>query len=78
METRITNIVLEKDRFIVFALINGNEEVNVFMPEVTAKDIQAWVIEREAYYASLDTKLEELKAELITLEGKYADVVEVK
>lgn len=58
------NIVLNGDRFTVFAEINGNEEMNTFMPQVTAKDIKDWASERETYYDELARKEEELKAEL--------------
>jgi hypothetical protein len=74
----ITNITLKGDRFVVFANINGIDEVNTFMPEVTAKDINNWVAERQAYYSGLNTKLETLKAELVNLEAKYSDVPEIK
>ena len=60
----ITNVCLEKDRFKVFATIEGNEEVMVFMPEVTAQEIRDWHTEREAYYADLKLKEEELKETL--------------
>ncbi len=68
METKITNIVLDKDRFTVFAKILGNEEINTFMPEVTAQDIRNWISERVAYYQSLHEKEEELKDELMNIE----------
>lgn len=58
------NIVLNGDRFTVFAEINGNEEINTFMPQVTAKEIKDWASEREAYYDELARKEEELKEEL--------------
>jgi hypothetical protein len=61
METKITNIVLDIDRFIVFATINGVEEKNIFMPEVTANDILVWLNERIEYYDSLKIKEDELK-----------------
>lgn len=62
--TRITNIILNVDRFQVFALINGIEEKNTFMPDVTAADILAWVEERVAYYASLNLRRQQLLEEL--------------
>lgn len=61
----ITNIVLNKDRFTVYALIDGVEESNTFMPEVTAQDIKDWCNERLAFYEGLNIKLEELKNELV-------------
>jgi hypothetical protein len=68
METRITNIILEGSRFRIFAIILGNEETNVFAPEVTAQDIRDWVAERVEYYQELRLKEEALKEELINVE----------
>lgn len=65
METQITNIVLEGNRFRVFATIEGNNEVNTFMPEVKAQDIKDWVFEREKYYQELKEKEALLQEELI-------------
>jgi hypothetical protein len=58
----ITNIVLEKDRFKVFATINGVEKVNLFKPEVTAKEIIDWVQTEAQYYEDLKAKEIELKS----------------
>lgn len=60
----IKNVVLEKNRFRVFIEIDGNEETNVFLPEVTAQEIKDWHAEREAYYAFLKSREEQLKQEL--------------
>jgi hypothetical protein len=67
METRITNIVLNGDRFTVFASIKGNDEVRSFMPEVTAQDIKNWVNERILYYEELEQKNNELQEELTNI-----------
>jgi hypothetical protein len=74
----ITNIILKDNRFTVFAKIDDKEEVMTFMPEVTAKDITAWLQEKIDYNASLNVKLEQLKAELVGLEAKYSEVPEIK
>lgn len=68
METKIKNITLSGDRFQVFAVICGNEEVNTFMPDVTASVIKEWVAERQAYYEELKTKELELQEELLNIE----------
>lgn len=68
METRITNIVLEKNHFIVFATILGNEETMGFDENATAENIKQWVIDRKAYYQDLKTKEEELKEDLLNVE----------
>jgi hypothetical protein len=60
----IKSLALEKDRFRVFIEIDGNEETNVFPPEVTAQEIRDWHAEREAYYAFLKSREEELNQEL--------------
>ena len=65
MDTRITNIVLDRNRFTVFATIIGNEEINTFHEEVTAQDITAWVDERKAYYQMLLDKESSLIEELV-------------
>ena len=65
----ITNIVLDKNRFLVFVdFSNGIQETNVFMPEVTAQDIRDWVLERQVYYDDLETKEQALKDELLNLQ----------
>jgi hypothetical protein len=64
--SRITNIVLNKDRFIVFVEFSNNiNEENTFMPDVTADDIKNWVKEREIYYNELEQKEQNLKNELL-------------
>jgi hypothetical protein len=55
-ETKITNIVLDKDRFTVFATILGNEEEKTFTEEVTVKDIREWVRDQKQYYQGLKNK----------------------
>jgi len=65
---KITNIVLEWDRFVVFASFWDNEEVSTFMPEVTAQDIKNWVLERKTYFEELERKEEELKTDLLNIE----------
>lgn len=65
MGTRITNIVLDGDRFRVFATVNGNDEVTVFPASVTALDIRTWLDARVAYYEELLAKEAELKDELL-------------
>lgn len=65
---KITNIALNKDRFIVFIeLSNGIIEENTFMPEVTAEDIRNWLNERVIYYNVLAEKEQQLKDELLNL-----------
>ena len=61
MEYKITNIVLEGNRFRVFIEVNGIEENNLFMPEVTATEIRQWAEERALFYQELKEKEEELK-----------------
>jgi len=78
MTATIKNIVLKDSRFIVFATINGVDETNAFMPEATAKDITTWMDERAAYHGTLGAKLIALKAELVGLDVKYADIGGVK
>ena len=65
MDTRITNIVLDRNRFTVFATILGNEEVTTFTEDVTAQDITAWVEERRVYYQTLLDKEASLIEELV-------------
>lgn len=66
MKAEITNIVLENDRFRVFVRFeNGVEENNLFMPEVTADDIRAWVADRKQYFLDLQAQELELKEELL-------------
>lgn len=65
MEYKITNIVLEGNRFRVFIEVNGIEENNLFMPEVTSIEIRQWAEERALFYQELKEKEEELKNELI-------------
>lgn len=64
MQSKITNIVLEGNRFRVWAIINGIEEQMLFMPDVTSEDIKKWEEEREQYYVELAIKEEQLKQEL--------------
>ena len=68
MQTHITNIQLIGDRFQVFAHIMGNDEVNTFMPGVTAQDIKNWVAERIAYYELLKEQELALQQELLNIE----------
>jgi hypothetical protein len=68
MIAKITNIVLEWDRFIVFASIWDNQETITFMSEVIAQDIKNWVLERKTYYEWLEIKEEELKTDLLNIE----------
>lgn len=65
MEYKITNIVLEGSRFRVFIEINGIEENNLFMPDITSTEIRQWAEERALFYQELKEKEEELKNELI-------------
>lgn len=65
MEYKITNIILEGNRFRVFIEVNGIEENNLFMPEVTSTEIRQWAEERALFYQELKEKEEELKNELI-------------
>lgn len=65
MEYKITNIILEGNRFRVFIEVNGIEENNLFMPEVTSIEIRQWAEERALFYQELKEKEEELKNELI-------------
>ena len=64
--TKPTNIVLEGNRFIVYVTLpNGMAEENTFLPHETADDISRWIDGRVQYYADLEAKLEQLKAELM-------------
>lgn len=65
MEYKITNIVLEGNRFRVFIEVNGIEENNLFMPDITSTEIRQWAEERALFYQELKEKEEELKNELI-------------
>lgn len=65
MEAKITNVILEGNRFKVFATINMVDEVEVFMPDCTATSIKDWVSERVRYYEELEAKEQELKDQLI-------------
>lgn len=67
MEYKITNIVLEGNRFRVFIEVNGIEENNLFMPDITSTEIRQWAEERALFYQELKEKEEELKNELIDL-----------
>jgi len=67
MEYKITNIVLEGNRFRVFIEVNGIEENNLFMPDITSTEIRQWAEERALFYQELKEKEEELKNELINL-----------
>lgn len=72
----INNIVLEGDRFRVFVTFtNGKEEINAFLPDVTAQQITDWVNERLEFYNGLQGKESELKEELLNLEIKYPELV---
>lgn len=68
MIAKINNIVLEKDRFMVFYTIDTFEETFTFMPEVTAPEIINFIKERKAYYESLEVKEDALKDELLNIE----------
>lgn len=65
MEYKITNIILEGNRFRVFIEVNGIEENNLFMPDITSTEIRQWAEERALFYQELKEKEEELKNELI-------------
>lgn len=67
MEYKITNIVLEGNRFRVFIEVNGIEENNLFMPDITSTEIRQWAEERALFYQELKEKEENLKNELIDL-----------
>ncbi len=65
IEGKITNIVLVKGQFQVFAIIDGNQESNTFLPVVTAPEILTWLDERVAYYTELREKEILLQSELL-------------
>ena len=62
--SKITNIVLNKNRFNVFvSFSNGIEETNVFMPETTSNDILVWLESRVSFYNDLENKEIQLNTE---------------
>lgn len=66
---RITNIVLDWDRFIVFVTYsNWVEETNTFMPEITWQEIKQYIDDRKSYFDWLIEKEEELKEDLLNIE----------
>lgn len=69
-ETKITNIILNGDRFQVFAIIKGNQEVQTFLPDVVASDIIQWLDERNTYYNNLEIRKQELLAELNVIDSQ--------
>lgn len=65
---KITNIVLEKDKFRVFyTLSNWVEENNLFDPNMMGQEIQDYIKWRIEYYNELIAKEEELKNELLEI-----------
>lgn len=68
METRITNIVVEWDCLKVFAIIHGNDEINVFAPEATLETIVDWVKSKKEYYISLEEKAKTLMTQILDIE----------
>lgn len=66
---RITNIVLEWERFRIFVTYsNWIEETDIFMPEITAKEIRQHIEDRKSYFNSLVEKETELKIDLLNIE----------
>jgi hypothetical protein len=68
METKITNITLDKDRFTVFFTVLGNEENITFMPDITAAGIREYILERKTFYQDLLDKQAALQEELLNVE----------
>ena len=64
MNANITNITLNRDRFVVYATIYGNDEVEVFAAEATARDVKAWLSTCVEYHVNLLQKLADLKTQL--------------
>jgi hypothetical protein len=66
---RITNIVLEKDRFKVYVdYSNGMSEFMTFMPEDSAQVIVDAVTARKGEFEAMETRLDELTETLVNIE----------
>lgn len=63
--SKITNIVLENNRFKVFAIVGDREIINIFMPDVTSEEIQTWFNDEVAANEMLLEKERELKNALV-------------
>ena len=66
---KITNIVLDKDRFKVYASFdNGANEVNTFLPDATINTMLVWLKGRIDYFQSMQDQELVLQQELIEKE----------
>jgi hypothetical protein len=65
MNAKITNIVLDKDRFKVFvSFSNGANDIFSFMSDATSEIIKEEILIKKEYYEGLEQKELDLNNEL--------------